>query len=182
VHTLQQFSQMFSRYRHALARTAARIVKPHDVEDVVQETYLRIYQAAQRQPIRFPRAFMLTTARNIALNLATRADALNHTDDLAPDAALELSDAVAPSSEARAEADEEFLTFCRAVRELPPQCRKAFVLKRVYGLSQREVAAELGISEGAVEKLLARGLAACCSYMAVSDYPQQRRRGARGRP
>jgi RNA polymerase sigma-70 factor (ECF subfamily) len=181
VRTLEQFSLMFNRYRHALARTAARIVKPHDVEDVVQETYLRIYQAAQRQPIRFPRAFMLTTARNIALNLATRADALNHTDELAPELALELRDAVAPSAEERAEADEEFLAFCRAVRGLPPQCRKAFVLKRVYGLSQREVAAELAISEGAVEKLLARGLAACASYMAASDYPQQARRAVRRR-
>jgi RNA polymerase sigma-70 factor (ECF subfamily) len=181
VHTLQEFSEIFGRYRHALARTAARIVKPHDVEDVVQETYLRIYQAAQQQPIRHPRAFMLATARNIALNLVTRADAMNHTDDLLPEAALDSVETFVPSSEACALADEEFLTLCRAVRELPAQCRKAFVLKRVYGLSQREVATELAISEGAVEKLLARGLAACSSYMAARDYPQSGQRGVRGR-
>jgi RNA polymerase sigma-70 factor (ECF subfamily) len=178
VHTLEQFSQLFSHYRHTLARAAARIVKPHDVEDVVQETYLRIYQAAQKQPIQHPRAFMLTTARNIAINLATRADALNYTTDTSPENSFELLDAAADSCEARAVADEEFLLFCRAVRELPSQCRKAFVLKRVYGLSQREVAAELAITEGAVEKLLARGLAACCRFMAARDYPQQQQRRA----
>jgi len=177
---VESISQLFSQYRRALARTAARIVKPHDVEDVVQETYLRLYQAARRQPIAHPRAYMQTTVRNVALNHVARADALNHAGDLPLDEAmLQLQ---ADSCEVRAQAEEEFLLFCRAVRELPPQCRKVFVLKRVYGLSQREIAAELGISEGVIEKHLSRGLAACVRYMAARDYPQTGRGRRKARP
>lgn len=197
----QRFGATFGRYRKVAARLIARIVRPHDVEDVVQETYLRLYQASQQQAIRHPRAFMLVTARNVAFNLVGRADALNHgalswpepdggdVDESGAEALLMAAAERAPSVEQQAEADEEFRLFCRAVRTLPPQCRRAFVLKKVYGLSQREVARELDVSEGTVEKHLARGLAACTQFMKMhgSALPGQgadvgaarrRRRGA----
>jgi RNA polymerase sigma factor (sigma-70 family) len=176
----ESISQLYQRYRRTLARAAARIVKPLDVEDVVQETYLRVFQAAQKQPIRHPRAFMLTTVRHIALNLVTRADALNHADDVPCDAPDSLRGTAAADCQVLAEAEEEFLILCRAVRELAPQCRKAFILKRVYGLSQREVAAEMEVSEGTVEKHLARALVACHRYMAANGYARDLPATSRG--
>jgi aryl-alcohol dehydrogenase-like predicted oxidoreductase len=68
----------FTRYRKALAREVSRLVKPYDVEDIIQETYLRLFQAAKQRPIRSPRAFMIKTIRNLALNKLRWADALNH--------------------------------------------------------------------------------------------------------
>jgi len=44
-----------------------------------------------------------------------------------------------------------------AVGSLPEQCRRVFVLKKVYGLSQEEVAARVGIAESTVEKHIAKG-------------------------
>ena len=197
----RRFGATFGRYRKVAARLIARIVRPHDVEDVVQETYLRLFQASQQQVIRHPRAFMLVTARNVAFNLVARADALDHeplawpenqgndVDEAGAEALLLAAADHAPTLEQSAEADEEFQLFCRAVRTLPPQCRRAFVLKKVYGLSQREVARELDVSEGTVEKHLARGLAACTQFMkahgsalagdgAAADAARRRRRGA----
>src|SRR5207244_10405333 len=78
------------------------------------------------------------------------------------------------SPEAAAQAQEEFLIFCRAVRALPLQCRRAFILKKVYGLSQREVARELGVGEGTVEKHIAKGIVACSAYMAANGYARPR--------
>lgn len=75
---LHNLTTAFQHYRTALAKLVARIVKPHDIEDIVQETYIRIYQAAQKEPIFHAKSFMLKTARNLALNHMARADALNH--------------------------------------------------------------------------------------------------------
>jgi RNA polymerase sigma factor (sigma-70 family) len=167
----------FVRFRNALARRVARLVKPYDVEDIVQETYLRLFQAAKRQPIRSPRAFMLKTVRNLALNRLRLADALNHTAaaSLEPDAqsrpdagADELVDECTP--EAVLESQQEFTVFCRAIRSLPRQCRRVFLLRRVYGLSQREVAQRLSISERTVENHIAKAAVQCSDYMEAHGF------------
>lgn len=171
-------SGIFNRYRKMLAKVVAHIVKPSDIEDIVQETYVRIYQASKKGEIHHPKSFMLKTARNIALNHVTRADAMNHlaaapeTGDEADEdpndnlAALGMEE----SPEIFVQAEEEFLIFCRAVRELPVQCRKAFVLRKVYGMSQQEIARRLELAESTVEKHIARGVVACSAYMKQHGY------------
>ena len=54
--------------------------------------------------------------------------------------------------------DDEFAKFCEAVRFLPEQCRRAFVLRKVYGFSQREIAEVMSIAESTVEKHIALGV------------------------
>ena len=44
-------------------------------------------------------------------------------------------------------ANQEFGHFCDAIRLLPLQCRKAFILRKVYGYSQKEIASNLDISD-----------------------------------
>ena len=177
--------EALTRYGKALARRIVRLVKPCDVEDVLQETYLRLFQAAKRQPIRSPRAFMLKTVRNLALNKLRWADALNHVvevekpadgeskqefsleegaDDLTPEIALE--------------SQQEFSVFCQAIRALPRQCRRVMLLRRVYGLSQREVAVRLGISERTVENHIAKAAVACSDFMEAHGFPRQSLRDA----
>jgi RNA polymerase sigma-70 factor (ECF subfamily) len=63
---------------------------------------------------------------------------------------------------------EEFSQFCEAVRFLPLQCRRVFVLRKVYGFSQREVAKQLEIAESTVEKHVALGLRRCSERMTKS--------------
>lgn len=176
----ESLSIVFQRFRKALAKAVARIVRPGDIEDIVQETYVRLHQAAKRQPIRHPKSFMLKAARNLALNHILRADAMNHlgtpassVDEEEQAEALE-QQGLQESAESRAQAEEEFLIFCGAIRELPLQCRRAFLLTKVYGLSQHEVAEELRISESTVEKHIAKGLAACSAYMAAQGYSRAR--------
>lgn len=188
--SLQLLTGIFQQYRKAVARIVARIVKPHDIEDIVQETYVHIYRASQKITIHHPRSFMLKTARNLALNHVARADALNHLAELSPerDANGDFSDLeidaeiFSESPEATVQAEEELVLFCRAVRQLPLQCRRVFILKKVYGLSQREIAKRLNIGEGTVEQHLVRGTHACVAYMEARGYVRAEcARGGRGR-
>ena len=144
---------------------------------------MRVFQAAKKQPIRSPQAFMLKTARNIAYDQLARADALNHAvevgdggsgDDEEPAAfagGIAGEDELTPDRVL--ESEQEFMAFCRATRALPRQCRRAFLLRKVYGLSQREVAARLGVSEGTVEKHIAKALTECVRFMRANGYLQR---------
>jgi RNA polymerase sigma-70 factor (ECF subfamily) len=167
----------FLECRKGLTRLVARIVRPHDVDDILQETFIRVCAAAEKTAIQHPRSFMLKTAQNLALNHVTSAYQ-RHTQmedftcsDVSP-LTLPLEDDV--------ESEERFLGFCRAVRTLPPQCRRVFVLRKVYGLTQQEIAEYLDISESTVEKHIAKGLALCKSLMRdMGHLHDEPRRGGR---
>ena len=173
---LYGWDAIFNDCRKAVARVVARIVKPNEIEDIVQETYLRIFQASQRHTIHHPKSFMLKAARNIALNHVTRVDAMNHLESLpaADDGEHEEiafeSAAYTESPEVRAQAEQELLVFCEAIRELPLQCRRAFILKKIHGLSQKEIAIQLNISEKTVEKHIAKGIVICSAHMTSRGY------------
>ena len=55
-------------------------------------------------------------------------------------------------------AREELAIMRTIILELSPRCRQAFLLVRLEGLSHREVAAEMGLSQTMVRKHLARAL------------------------
>jgi len=175
------FLQTFLRVRTRLARAISRIVQRDDIEDIVQETFLRCYQASARTAVRHPRSFMLATARNLALNHIDLADnRLVAGVESFDDAAVPL---FRDTPENSPDVQERFLLLCRAVRELPAQCRRAFVLKKVYGMSRKEVADYMGLSESTVQKHIAKAMVACSEYLeshqAAAEMPASPRRRGR---
>jgi RNA polymerase sigma-70 factor (ECF subfamily) len=81
------------------------------------------------------------------------------------DSELPTSQLLADSTLDQVCSEEEFSRFCDAVRYLPVQCRRAFVLKKVYGYSQREIAKVMQISERTVEKHISSGIKRCMYFM-----------------
>ena len=161
----ENVNSLFIALRTTLARAVSHIVPPREVEDIVQETYVRVCQVGERDDIHHPRSFMLRTARNLALDHRKRSESrlADSMEDLQEDL-QELSTGVDDTYD-RVAANQEFGYFCEAVRQLPQQCRKAFVLRKVYGYSQKEIADSLGISENTVEKHIATGIKRCTGYM-----------------
>lgn len=155
-----QAGRLLSEFLHCragLSRLIARIVRPHDIDDILQETFIRACAAAERTEIRHPRSFMLKTAQNLALShVSTAYHKRTQVEDFSSSEVC-----LTESLESELESKERFRLFCRAVRSLPAQCRRVFVLRKVYGLSQQEIAEYLGISESTVEKHVAKGLLAC---------------------
>lgn len=152
----------FVKFKPSIRRLVARIVKPQDIEDILQETYIRVSSASEKTEIVNQKSFMLKTAQNLAYNLLTTAyhRRVQLEDFSSSDIELLTSDL-----ESQWESNERFLGFCKVVRTLPVQCRRAFTLSKVYGFSQQEIATSLEISESTVEKHVAKGFLLCRQSM-----------------
>jgi RNA polymerase sigma factor (sigma-70 family) len=61
---------------------------------------------------------------------------------------------------------EELELLATAVRGLPDRCRRVLTLRLLYGLSHKEIAADLGISEHTVKAQLAKGMRRCSEFFA----------------
>jgi len=156
-------SEIFVSYAAKLRNVVSRIVRPEDIEDIVQDTFVRSYQAQLKQEITYVRSYMLTTAKNLALNhVAKSAHKFNDSIEDFAQPPVELN---TQSFEDEFEYKERFLLFCRATEQLSEQVRKCFILKKVYGLSQKEIASYLDISESTVEKHVAKGLLKSVQYI-----------------
>lgn len=153
--------------RRLLAHSVSRLVPPHEVEDIVQETYVRVCQVKKPESIQCPRSFLLRTARNLALDHLKRADNRLVFNTRHDEPCVSVDDITDDDDQTfrQAASDQEFALFCEAVRQLPVHCRKVFVLKKVYGYSQREIAEQLQISESTVEKHIATGLQRCAGFI-----------------
>ena len=134
-----------------------------DIEDVIQDTYLRIYGIQDYASVESPKALLVTIAHNLAVELGRRRVS-RATDAVADFDALGVS-SNAPQIEDQLDARRRFEAFCSAVESLPPVCRRVFVLRKVYKLSQAEISAVLGISQSTIEKHVAKGLVRCRDHL-----------------
>ncbi len=135
----------------------------HDIEDVVQETYLRAHVEDQRKGVEKPKAFLFKVARNVALKKLTK-KSRQITDYIE-----ELSTPIAQEPEAsiaeHLEAEELLGLYCEALTTLPPKCREVFLLRKVHGMAHKQIAAQMGLSQSSVDKYLRRGLLACDAFV-----------------
>lgn len=163
---MDHIRDVFLSTRLGIARAVSKIVPPHEVEDIVQETYVRLCQVGAPEQIQHPQSYLYKTARNLALDSLKRAEN-RVTEQWNED--VENSRAIAgmeaDETFEQAASSEEFGHFCEAVRQLPVQARRAFVLKKVYGYSQREIASKLGLAESTVEKHVALAVRRCAAFM-----------------
>jgi RNA polymerase sigma factor (sigma-70 family) len=156
-------SQIF-RHRAALYRYLRRFTSgAEDIEDLVQETYVRVYALADYQAVGSPRALLFRIAHNMAVERARRQKS-QATDSVADFEQLTVYASDAPADE-QIDARSRFESFCAAVDRLPPLCRRVFVLRKVYRLSHDEIAEVLGVSHSTIEKHVAKGLVRCREYL-----------------
>lgn len=161
---MDKFSTLYQELHGKLVRAVRRFVdNPVDVEDVVQEAYLKSLEREKTASIQNPEAYVSVAARNLALNYLRTAGArqfIELPEDLADESAYGSG-----NSEAGLDSDRKFKLYCEAVETLPTQCRKVFTLKHVYGYTQKEIAAYLKVTEKTVEYHVAQGLVRVRDFM-----------------
>ncbi|MDO8544957.1 MAG: RNA polymerase sigma factor [Opitutaceae bacterium] len=134
-----------------------------DVEDVVQESYLRIWKAKMTRPIASAKAYLFQVARHLAI------DAVRETKATPVDCLRDLSTVtVIEDRPTAADAlcyQEKVSLVAAALTQLPARCRESFILRKFKQVPQRDIAAELGISERTVESQVTRGMKLIEAYL-----------------
>src|SRR5215831_51050 len=126
-----------------------------DVEDAVQETYLR-WHAADRDKVLDPRAFLMTTTARICLDMLTSARARRE-EYVGPWLPEPIVDTTALAPDSRTELAEDLsIALLLTLDRLSPLERAAFLLHDVFDFSFSEVAMGLERSEAACRKLATR--------------------------
>ena len=138
-----------------------------DTDDLVQESFLRILRAQASQPIEHPKAFLFTIARNLALN-QIRHDRHEHREalrEIDPSVVLDEAPGI-PEALVRRQEHELLI---QALQHLPERARQVFTLRRVYGLSIKEICAQLNIAEKTAEAHISLAIRRCTDFVQTAD-------------
>jgi RNA polymerase sigma factor (sigma-70 family) len=127
-----------------------------DLDDVVQESYLRVWKRQATRPIASIRAFLFAVARNLALDTLRR-------ERISPLLTVTESSTLSviedgPGCDELVSTRQEYALALEAIDLLPARCREVVILRKIKGLSPSETAEKLGISEETVHVQARRGL------------------------
>jgi RNA polymerase sigma factor (sigma-70 family) len=157
-HELDQwFISEILPHESALTRYLNRLWRPAaEVSDLRQETYVRVYESAARALPHSPKNFLFATARNLMVDKMRRERtvSIEYRQDL--DLPGFSVDEFTPERCLSARDELQRLTI--VFDGLPETTKEVIWLRRVEGLSQREAALRLGITEGALEGHMTRGI------------------------
>jgi RNA polymerase sigma-70 factor (ECF subfamily) len=134
-----------------------------DVDDVVQESYLRIWKTRAGHPIQSAKAFLFTVARRIALNIVRKKGNAPFVP-LRDLGTLRVIEDKPSAADALCE-QEKIDLLADAVMALPARCREIIILHKLQALPQKEVAARLGLAERTVESQTRIGVKRCLEFL-----------------
>jgi RNA polymerase sigma factor (sigma-70 family) len=152
-HALAEHASLTRRLRKLVRDTADAA----DIDDFMQETFVRILQTEfpSESSVGSLNAFVWTIARNVAHDWARSAQrqAGAHTV---------LGVLEDPSNYGRLDnalqTRQELNALYRAYKSLPRQLRRAVRLRKMRGLSQREIAHEMGLTENTIESYIGEAM------------------------
>lgn len=146
-------AQLHDRYGAWLRRRLRNRYGTQEAEDLVQEVWARMAGVKALEAVRHPKAFLLRVAANLASGQARRQVV-----------AQRVIDAVSWDEGIAAE-QVEGVFFRQMILDLPQPLRDVFVLSRVSGLSNDQIAEQLGISRKTVEWRMTKALAFCSAQL-----------------
>ena len=154
----ERITRLFSEHNESLVRfLAVRLHSVQEAKEVAQEAYVRLLSLDDSGAVSFLRAFLFKTAVNLAVDrLRSR-----NRQRQAMNAGLcdELREAPTPDHEAAQAEEAEIVR--RLIGELPPKCRRAFLLHRIDGEDFPQIAKQMELSERMVRHYVLRAVLYC---------------------
>lgn len=170
----QRISRLFSEHNESLIQfLATRLRSVQEAKEVAQEAYVRLLSLEDSGAVSFLRAFLFKTAANLAVD---RIRSRNRQRQ-ALDAGLCDESREAPTPDREAATAQEMEIVRRLIGELPPKCRRAFLLHRVQGAEFSEIAKEMGLSERMVRHYVLRAVLYCRTGLDAAQSCQESGRG-----
>lgn len=140
-----------------------------DLDDIVQEAMTRVWSARLQGSVESPKALLFTVAHNLALDRLRRERIVSFEPITENDNSTVYEDGPSPAEAAAHQQELNLLT--QAIQSLPNRCRQVLTLRKIYGLPQKEIAKQLGISENTVEVQVAIGMRRCAAFLSRFNLP-----------
>ncbi len=141
-----------------------RIGSSDTAADIVQDVFTRTLAAGPKGTLDDERRMLFASARNAAID--HHRTERRHGRLMAMLVPEQYSPLCEASPEEHLAGKQAFSALDQALDQLSPRCREIFLLRRVHGLSNTEIARRHGISVNTVEKYIARGLRHCQAFLA----------------
>lgn len=151
--------QLYENHADELEAFARQRIGRDESRDVVHDAYLRLMNYAGQTTLENPRAYLYRVTANVANDQGAREKRRKEWID--QDGEPETLQSSTPSPETTVEARKALQGCLAALNELPEIYRHVFLLHRIDGLGQGEVAEALGIPKRTVERYIAKALAHC---------------------
>ena len=152
--------------RDGLFRSVFKMcARKEDVDDILQETYVRVLSASEKRHISSPQDYLFVVSRNLVIErLSRQSREIN----------MEINDAMMGVDEVSTDRElhyrQKFEVFNDALRALPEKQRHAILLRKFYGLSHKEIAKKMKVSVSSVEKYISGGLKQCKKRLGTKGY------------
>lgn len=155
---------VFGEHRAQLQRAALKILgNPAHAEDVVQDAYLKVIEAASVFDVREPVAYLFQMVRNLAVDVYRRA-ALEARFFVGEEQGVDVPER-SGTPESITVSRQDLRLVAEALAALPERTRRAFELHRLGGLTQREIADKLGISTTLVNFMIRDAMTHCAAAL-----------------
>ena len=148
-----------NHHQSLLAFLNFKLKSSSEANDIAQEAYARVLRHGLPEDIKCARAYVFKAANNLAINrLLERQRKREHMIVDPEDLSLPSNE---PTPEDVAQLEEKLRVLVGAVEELPPKCRRAFVLFKFEFLEYKEVADRMNLTESMIRKYVLRGMRHC---------------------
>ena len=167
----QSILQIFKLHEKSLRHyISSFFIRPQDIEDISQETFLRTFKSHLKEEVHKPKSFMYRVAKNLIMSEFRRSSykLTDYIEDVNPASMpIDIS-----NLEDNLEAQEKLGLFCEALAALPEKCRRIMVMRKVYGFTIKEIASRMEMPTSTVNWNLAKGITHCDNL--VEQYEQNR--------
>lgn len=143
-----------------------------DADDIIQEMYCKVMQMNEVQHVAQPRGYLVQMAKNLVTD-RIRHNAVVHIETMTNLHELEIPDD-RPGPERIVFGRDELRWAMRLIDKLPGRCREVFRARRIHGLTLKETADSLGVTEKAVDYETAKGLELLSEMMKRHGMPNNR--------
>jgi len=157
----------FQSCRDGLVRSIMKMsVEQQDVDDILQETFIRVLDSDAKQEIKSPKGYLFVVSRNLVLKKLMQQSKEIHT---------ELDDALTEDDDENTVEKDlyqklKFERFNKVLSSLPEKHRRAILLRKLYCLSHKEIAKKMDVSVSSIEKYIAQGLKQCKQSLCAQGY------------
>lgn len=160
---LSAVTHAFLEHNNQLKLFLRRFIhRQQDIEDIAQEAFIKAFKTEKSNGVSHPKTLIFTIAKNIALN-ELRSKARRVTDYI--EECQSEPETIEFSIEEEVQALDGLQNYCSAVDALPEQCRRVYLMRKVHGLTHKEIAERLQITVRSVERHLQKGALKCKAYL-----------------